>query len=69
MKETTKRWIAAGTLLATDPDAKVRCPECEREYLVVMDVPIEGSNDSELPFMECNVDAKEGTKDSGVKMQ
>jgi Zn finger protein HypA/HybF involved in hydrogenase expression len=52
MKEATKRWITAGTLLASDPDAKVRCPECEREDLVVMDVPIEGSNELDR-YMSC----------------
>jgi DNA-directed RNA polymerase subunit RPC12/RpoP len=50
--EITKGWIAAGTLLGTDPKAEVRCPACEKENLVVMDVAIEGSNKLDR-YMNC----------------
>lgn len=36
-----RRWIEAATVLATDPTAVVRCPQCEDEYLEVTDIPYE----------------------------
>lgn len=41
--EITKRWIEAGKILAADPAAKVRCPACDDDFLVVTDIPIEGT--------------------------
>lgn len=34
----TQRWIAAGKLIAADPNAKVSCPVCGEDYLSVEDV-------------------------------
>jgi hypothetical protein len=50
--EITKKWIAAGKILATDPTAEVRCPVCEEANLVVMDIPIEGTKRFER-IMSC----------------
>jgi hypothetical protein len=50
--EITKKWIAAGKILAANPMARIRCPVCDREDLVVMDVPIEATVKFER-IMEC----------------
>ena len=36
--EITNRWIEAGKVIATNPDAKVLCPACQKEFLQVIDV-------------------------------
>jgi len=38
MSQITSRWIEAGKAIATDPDAKVLCPVCQKTFLEVMDV-------------------------------
>jgi transposase-like protein len=38
MNETTLKWIEAAKTLASDPLARVKCPRCEQDYLVVFDV-------------------------------
>ena len=39
MSNETQLWIEAGKTLAADPDAKVRCPRCGGDHLLVQDVP------------------------------
>jgi hypothetical protein len=37
----SSKWVEAACVLAKDPDAKVKCPSCERAILEVHDVPYE----------------------------
>ncbi len=50
--EITKKWIAAGKILAVDPTAKVRCPVCGEADLIATDVPVEGGKKFER-IMRC----------------
>jgi predicted RNA-binding Zn-ribbon protein involved in translation (DUF1610 family) len=38
MKETSKRWIEAGSEFAHSPSARVPCPQCGRAWLQAEDV-------------------------------
>lgn len=60
MKEPaiTRKWIEAGKILGTDPEAKVPCPVCNHEFLVVSDVPISGSRKFERVLSCPNCGAK-----------
>ena len=46
MKNETIGWINAGAIIADDPTALIRCPECQNDYLNVKD--IRTKNDIEL---------------------
>jgi hypothetical protein len=50
--ETTKAWIAAGKILAIDPDAVIDCPEHHDGTLVVQDIPIANTKKFER-IMRC----------------
>jgi hypothetical protein len=38
--EISRKWIDALLLFEKDPQAKIRCPECESGFLFNKDVPI-----------------------------
>ncbi len=37
MKDETRRWVEAGTVLAKDPKVIVMCPVCQKAPLEVLD--------------------------------
>lgn len=39
MRETSQLWIEAAIVLAHDTTARIPCPECAAEFLVVLDAP------------------------------
>lgn len=47
MSSSTLEWIAAGKILSNNPEDKVICPECKKDYLKVQDVKND-SNPNEL---------------------
>jgi hypothetical protein len=55
MNKATQQWIAAGIKLSADPNAKVRCPVRNDDYLTVEDVPglDEGTYDRYLRCPRC----------------
>ena len=53
MKAESKKWLDAAILLGRDPTAKVRCPVCEHEYLMVRDVYPEPDSDLFERYLEC----------------
>ena len=42
MNDAVRRWADAEGLLASDPSARVRCPSCAADYLVVAEAAEEG---------------------------
>ena len=48
-----REWVSAGITLAADPAAKVRCPECHKEFLVVQDVATEARPDKFERYLRC----------------
>lgn len=53
MKDESKKWLEAATVLGNDPTAKVRCPVCEHEYLTVLDAYPEPHSDLFEKYLEC----------------
>jgi len=53
MKAESKIWLDAAIVLGRDPTAKVRCPVCEHEYLMVRDVYPEPDSDLFERYLEC----------------
>jgi hypothetical protein len=52
--EVMNRWIEAGKIIATNPEAKILCPVCQESFLQIIDVRNE-NNSSELErHMMCN---------------
>lgn len=48
-----REWVSAGIALAADPAAKVGCPECHKEFLVVQDVAAEARPDKFERYLRC----------------
>jgi hypothetical protein len=53
MKEETRKWIAAGSVLGKDANAAVRCPVCEAGMLQVKDEPITGRPGTTDRYLIC----------------
>jgi DNA-directed RNA polymerase subunit M/transcription elongation factor TFIIS len=56
MKEESKRWIKAGSIPSNDPNAKVLCPKCQRNNLIVEDIRCESEPEMlerYLKFTKC----------------
>ena len=52
-EEAMKRWREAANILAADPTAKVKCPECNNGYLKVKDEIIKQWNKLDR-YMRCD---------------
>jgi hypothetical protein len=52
-KEWFRKWREAANILAKDPTAKVKCPECGVGNLLVKDVLIEGQRKLDR-YMQCD---------------
>jgi DNA-directed RNA polymerase subunit RPC12/RpoP len=52
-KERFRKWGEAANILAKNPTAKVRCPECSIGYLIVKDVLVESQNKLDR-YMQCD---------------
>jgi phage FluMu protein Com len=53
MDGETQRWIEAGKAIAADPNARVKCPRCEDDLLVVQDVSNPRAPDELERIMKC----------------
>ena len=53
MNAETHRWIEAGKAIATDRNAKVRCPRYEDDFLLVEDVRNPRAPDELERIMKC----------------
>jgi hypothetical protein len=53
MSAETQRWIQAGKVIASDPNAKVKCPRFEDDFLVVEDVPNPRTPEELERIMKC----------------
>jgi hypothetical protein len=38
MKSKSQKWIEAGKIIADNPNASIKCPECEQDDLVIQDI-------------------------------
>lgn len=54
MNEETQRWINAGTILARNPESKVKCPYCQKKNLKVQDVGSESDPELLERYMRCS---------------
>ena len=48
-----QRWIDAGIILSKDPHKKVLCPNCQIDYLEVLDVPYDKEPTRFERYMHC----------------
>jgi hypothetical protein len=48
---TSQKWLAAGIALGNNPEAQVRCPECDHAYLASQDVEL--SNQKTARIIRC----------------
>lgn len=39
IKDKVSKWVEAGKILGADPNECVQCPECEYEYLEMINIP------------------------------
>lgn len=53
MTPKAAKWVEAGRILASDPAAKVKCPNCEASDLVVTDVVSEADPTLVERVLEC----------------
>ena len=52
--ELRRKWIAAASVLALDPTARVKCPNCEEDFLEVRDVPYDNEPGMFSRYLECS---------------
>jgi DNA-directed RNA polymerase subunit RPC12/RpoP len=55
MNEISRRWVEAGKILAADPSAKVRCPQCGGGVLEVEDVGNPVNSDEFERYLRCPI--------------
>jgi hypothetical protein len=53
MNDASRRWTEAEGLLAGDPTARVRCPSCAADFLVVASAEGEGEGELHLTCPRC----------------
>lgn len=53
ISEASRRWIAAGSLLAEKPSEQVACPEQCGGYLLVSDEDVPGDSEHFERYMRC----------------
>jgi hypothetical protein len=53
MKDSSKRWIEAGVILAENPEAYVPCPVCAEGRLEVEDAPHPGAPERLDRYLRC----------------
>jgi hypothetical protein len=52
--DVTRRWVEAARILAEHPDREVPCPNCQNEFLEVLDVPWEGESGAYIErYLQC----------------
>ncbi len=53
MKEESEKWVRAGIVLGKDPNAEVRCPECNSAILEVEDIPLGDDSSKVERYLSC----------------
>ncbi len=54
MNDTRRKWVAAAATLAADPSARIRCPNCDDDYLSVSDVSYEADPTIFSRYLRCS---------------
>jgi hypothetical protein len=53
MSSISDRWVAAGAVLAKNPEARVACPNCGWEYLEVSDIAYQRDPSMFARYLRC----------------